>query len=637
MKKCCRNAWISSCLLAVFVSVCSAQLEHQGNVLDATTKHIVIPGDLSDAKLAVAKRDPRVMMQLQRRRSSLDGLSVAARDGAGVNSPAIDFLALAPDIAVQGANPPSINGQNPKEDWSVNLGAGNIAPQQGPAVFTLNFNDPNCVSDFVVFALNVAGVTGGQANVVGINQLYSGTDPTGYCGAVPNVNWAYNGSTAGGAVLTSPEISLDGTKVVYIESASGSSILHILTWKAGQGTKATDAASPTLVNPVGGCTATSSCLASVTYSTTSTTTLGSVWVDYSTADKGYVVSDDGKIYRISCVFHCPLNANPTVDWVFALPVAGTGGALPVPAIPVYDGSTYLFVTDQLGEVWSINVSGANPVLTAGPVMIGGGGCTTANPPGRTGTPHPCQSNGGSYGIPDGTLIALDGTDDEIFVASGNDGVQGGSAVVAQLSYDLTVQALDSVGIGSIGNTTTNVDLHLAQFDYVFNYGNPAQGHLFLCGTGTTNTTATQPWDYWIGFANYPVMDSTPTQAPSANIATNGAPCTALTEYYNPNLDLGGNPNDHDLLVGGVINSTNGVLILDDISNGSILPPADGGDDPLDFAFYPGGVSDIVMDNIAPPTGYPQASSMYFSTLGVVTEGSCLNARCAVKLSQLDLQ
>ena len=47
------------------------------------------------------------------------------------------------------------------------------------------------------YGLNVAGVTNGQANVVGVNNLYAGAGPVGLCGANPTVNWAYNGSTAG--------------------------------------------------------------------------------------------------------------------------------------------------------------------------------------------------------------------------------------------------------------------------------------------------------------------------------------------------------------------------------------------------------------------------------------------------------
>ena len=50
--------------------------------------------------------------------------------------------------------------------------------------------------------------------------------------------------------------------------------------------------------------------------------------------------------------------------------------------------------------------------------------------------------------------------------------------------------------------------------------------------------------------------------------------------------------------------------------------------------YPGGVSGIVVDNTSAAA---QASSVYFSTQGVVSVGTCVNSRCAVKLTQSGLQ
>jgi hypothetical protein len=624
MKKHCRNSWIMLGLTVCLVSACAAQAEHRGIVLDATTKHIAVAGGLTPANLAAAERDPRVMMQLQRHQSGREQ-QWPSFGAATLTSDYADSVSKVSSIKVQG-KAVKLPASTPVVDWSIPLGAGAVGAQQWPAKYGFYVDaTPDCVNDYVVFALNVAGVTGGQANVVGINQLYSGTAPS-FCGrTTPNINWAYNGSTAGGITLGSPTLSLDGTKVAYIEAAASSSILHVLTWKASQGTSATDAARPTLV---GKCTATSSCLESLTYSATSTTSLSLVYVDYST-DKGYVASDDGNIYRISCVFKCTLNTNPAVDWTFKLPVAGTGGALPVPATPVYDGSTYVFVADQLGEVWSINVSGTTPVLAAGPVMVGGGGCTTANPPGRTGTPAPCLANGGSYGIPDGAMImAWDPSGDEVFVTSGNNGVSGASAVITELSHDLIVQVSDSVGAGSYGNTTTNVDLHFGDFDNIFINGtDPSLGHYFLCGTAAANT---QPLDYWIGFTNYPVMDSTPSKAASVNIAVAGAPCTGLEEFYNPNINLGGNSSDHDMLLGGVIDPSYGPLILDDISNGEITTPV-----VFPPPLFPGGVSQFVVDNISTDA---QASNWYFSTLNAISGFTgCSSNACAVKVHQATLE
>jgi hypothetical protein len=232
-------------VLAAFAS--AAQTEHRGIVRDATTRHIVVPGGLTPANLAAAERDPRVAMLLQlhqnQLRSSYGGISVA--DSTGLVESTMGLVEPAVSTDVQGAVVAQ-SGSTPV-DWSVSLGTGSVAQEQYPAMFAES-STPSCSDDYVVFALDVAGAKGGQANLIGINQLYSGTNPAeGICGTTPHVNWAYNGSTAGGTILTSPTLSLDGTKVAYVESASSSSILHILTWKAGQGTSATDAASPTLV------------------------------------------------------------------------------------------------------------------------------------------------------------------------------------------------------------------------------------------------------------------------------------------------------------------------------------------------------------------------------------------------------
>jgi hypothetical protein len=44
-----------------------------------------------------------------------------------------------------------------------------------PAKYSFDIDAaPNCASDYVVFGLNVAG-SAGQANLLGLNQLYRGT------------------------------------------------------------------------------------------------------------------------------------------------------------------------------------------------------------------------------------------------------------------------------------------------------------------------------------------------------------------------------------------------------------------------------------------------------------------------------
>ena len=112
------------------------------------------------------------------------------------------------------------------------------------------------------------------------------------------------------------------------------------------------------------------------------------------------------------------------------------------------------------------------------------------------------------------------------------------------------------------------------------------------------------------------------------LAVNNLPCAPYTELFNPNITLSGGPNDHDLLISGLVGAGgNGYIITNDISTGIITAGED-------FVNYPGGVSGIVVDNTSTAA---QASSVYFSTQGVVNVGTCANARCAVKLTQSGLQ
>jgi hypothetical protein len=609
MKRNCRYVVVCLPLIACLGLAGQAQEQprpqHVGRVQDWSYRHVMMSGGLSLANLRKAKVEPRILLRLAER---------------NLPSPSADARRLGP--GVRGPRRP-VRPQTPslKIDWSIPLGAGIVAPNMFPAKYSFDINAAaSCPNDFVVYGLNVAGVTGGQANLVGVKNLYSGTG--GLCGANPTVNWAYNGSTSGGSVLTSPAISLDGTQIAYVESAATSSIFHVLTWKAGEGGSATASAAPTLP---AGCGAATSCLKSVTYSATATNTLASPWVDYQT-DKAFVASNDGKIYRISCVFACALNAQPTVDWTFTLPAAGTGGAAAQPNGPVYDfPSGRLFVGDQLGELWVINAQTGTPTLNAGPVMIGGGGCTAAHPPGRTGTGADCTANGGSFGIPDSVIMDSSGNSQRIFAFSGNDGTSGASAVVAQLRMDLTALVRVHVGLGSVGRTIPNWNIHSGAFDNAYFGATPSNGHLFLCGT---DTGTTQPFHYWIGFDAYPTMNAAPAGS-LFRVMVADIPCTPYTELFNPNITLKGGAGHHDFLVSGLMQPPpNGQILVNDISTGAVI------NGQATSASYPGGVSGIIVDNVS-TSG--QASSVYFSTQGVVNVGSCSNARCAVKLTQLNLQ
>ncbi len=97
--------------------------------------------------------------------------------------------------------------------------------------------------------------------------------------------------------------------------------------------------------------------------------------------------------------------------------------------------------------------------------------------------------------------------------------------------------------------------------------------------------------------------------------------------YNPNLNLGNNNGDHNLLVAGLMSSTYG-----DIETIDISPPGGAaGIIPLNTVAYKGGTSWVNWDTVSGV----QASSLYFATLQ--PNSSCGGHYCAVKLTQEGLQ
>src|SRR5437868_14408706 len=109
------------------------------------------------------------------------------------------------------------------------------------------------------------------------------------------------------------------------------------------------------------------------------------------------------------------------------------------------------------------------------------------------------------------------------------------------------------------------------------------------------------------------------------------PYTTLfrSELFNPNITLTGGAGHHDLLISGLMGAgADGFIITNDISTGSIITGQ------ATSLNYPGGISGVIVDNVSSAA---QASSVYFSTQGPVTVGTCAASRCAVKLTQLGLQ
>lgn len=520
----------------ILISGLSAQnAENQprfGVPQDWTHHHIVFNRRILTEHPELARTEPRVLHQFLRemRPSSLSGAAVSTEPSNGtMDSPL-------------------------KRDWNISLGGGHVTAGMSPAKFGFDPSAvPSCANDYVVFGLNVVGVTGGQGNLVAFNNLYRGTSPNGLCGTgAPSVLFSYNTSTvASGLIRTSPVLSLDGKKIAFVESGTNISVFHVLTWTAGAGTSVTRSVAP-------------ASMVSITYAPTATNSLSSPWVDYKN-DVAYVGANNGNLYKITGVF----NGTPTLagaPWPVTIH-AGRRLSAPVLDDP---GTRNIFLGDNVGILWSVNADTPSTIKS-----LAVGKPTGANPQ-----------------ILDGPLVA-NGT---VFAVSANDGT---SAVIVEAdATTLAELARGRTGRGSA--TGTSLNLYDGAFDN--NYStDPATGTIFVCGTGAADST---PWRYTFGFntGTPPIMKTTASSSAQIVNSTRSR-CSPISEFFNPNITTGG-PTGTDFFFWGQTADCFGAN-----TDGCVISRTNSGvNTTVDEV---GGTSVIVTDNISTAA---QASSIYFSDL-----------------------
>lgn len=509
-------------------------------------------------------RDPRAAMQLYR-----DSFRQAY--AAFHNS-------LAP------AAPTSTSFSDPHRDWSVFLGTGRINFDQYPAKWQADPTAlPSCTTDYVILALNVAGVSGatGQPSIVGLNNLYAGgADPL--CpGNQPNFLFSYNTTTlpaaANGRILTSPVLSIDGKKVAFIETstAAGShtSILHVLNVPTS-GAQVTY--QPVVAPPAGAMSSTPLAAFSNVRS--------SPFLDYA-SDTIYVGLDDGKVYKITGVF----KGTPALAGAPWPVLTKLNSILSSPVIDPVTGS--LFIGSGGGVLYTFNIN--NPPVspaTATPIQLGKAG--------------PASLNQGIFDAP-----ILDATGGNVFAITSNAAAFTGAGVIqVSETSPFPILASINIGVGSSGGTAVN--LYDGDFDNnYFNNPDLTQGHMLVCGTSTANTS---PYRYLLGFDASGVIQPGPSVQLSTSTA---ARCGPVTDYFNPNINGG-----TDFFFWSVTRNCPAFG-----NNGCVMALANG--TTLISAQELGGASGILIDNdYVTKTG---GSSIYFST-----EGNPLNA---VKLTQQGLQ
>lgn len=510
-----------------------------------------------------------------------------------------------------------------RRDWGVSLGnLGTVGAGQAPAKFGFDVSTASCTADYVAFTTSLVG-SSSAPSIVAFDELYSTQGGAGgLCGASgPSVEWSYNTNPTGdttGTTLTSAAVSLDGTKVAFVESrtnANGGAILHILNWKpGGEGTIAAPVAPQTILaagqNWTTNCPAGNSCISNIILSGAQPDTNSAPFVDYS-SDVIYVGDNNGVLHKITGVFLGAPAEVVTGGWPLTVHAASvlTG--------PVFETtSRNIFVGDSSGQLSFVRELGSTV-----------GACASGSPP--------CL---GSVNAPlGGSLVdspIVDSSTGRVLVVDGTD-TNNGSAY--QFDTGLTAGSKVTVNIGGSG---AGSNLYSGAFDDAYFSVGPASGHLYTCGKDSANTD--RPAIYQLTFTSSGVLNA--SNGALVNLVNaNGVACSPVTELLNGGTDrifFSVTNSAFPPLIVGLFNlggnATGCLSIL--TPNGCVMSIALGGAWPpaTTTAGIPasGGSSGIVVDNVG--TG-AQESSLYYTYLTASsTNVKCNTATsggCAVKATQ----
>ena len=579
----------------------SASPAHLGYPQDWSSRHLLMPGMRAEDVLAAGDRDPRHVYNMVMRQVALRNLRI-------------------------GVNPP--RRRTMKIDWAVSLENGYVPQNQYPPKYQFDVVQEDCNSDYIVFGLTVT--SGTQANLVGINNLYTGATPPCNSGK-PWVAFAYNTVTqSGGQIKTSPEISPDGTKVAFVESTGGASYFHVLvlpspipTPPAQDGTVLSPLTPTSCVSPT-----TPGCMTSLTIETTATNSNSSPWIDYN-ADTAYVGADNGVLYKITPVFRggAPALVNDPTNWPVTVSTNKYNTVLTAPVVD--DTAGLIFVGDGEGYLYSVKLASPGKTYVAQQTI---GWAFVA---GQTG------SGGAGTGIVDPPIAITDPANpitDQVFAFTGCSYVPNIGGAVTQLPANFTTglpTASNTVNLGSAsgnGDCTGN-NVHSGTFDNAFWLNGSTLGHMIACGFVQSGGAPADPKMYMFPFTAGVLNNSTAPTATFQINTTKGDECSPLTEFYNGTTDR--------LFFG--VGSSDGFLESSTIA-ASLTTPTCTGAPTSSCVTSPsalGGTSGIVIDNELSNGG----TNIYFSTMasGSVNGQKCnvsggsANPHCAVKLTQSGLQ
>lgn len=543
---------------------------------DWTHRHVVFAQPQTFERLREVQSDPRYWHQVYRRE-----------------------LAVSTQVAVH--TPPL--RPNLKPDWGMSLGTAALTFTNlvsYPAKYSFNASNPtpSCTNDYVVFTLPTSTST--KINVMGFNNLYVNSAGTGLCsGTVPTAIFAYNASQSSGPMNSSPVLSLDGTKIAFVEDAS-SAQFHVLHWTSGN--VSATFGSPFNSSAMANCATNGDvapCEYSVTYAST-TATLSAPYVDYAN-DIAYVTDDTGHVSAITPVFG---SGTPAIKSGYPVAVSGSTNMTP----PVYDSqSKNVFVADKKGNLYYIRtVSGSS------------GTCSSGSPPCLGLTTLSIVSNKQICEAP-----LVDSTSGTVFVFANNSG--SSTSTVTQASTVLTNSKVANIG------QATSQNIYAGTFNNAYISSGPNSGLLYACGAAASSNI---PSLYAISFTGTTMNTGTPAHGPLA-LATATAACLPLTEVYNQGT------SNSDLLFAGVSTKcsasiTGGCVQSFNITSG--FPSAN-----MNIVAETGGTTGIIVDNVANgSSSTANQANIYFISQGTQsctknTGGTNASGNCAIKLTQTGLQ
>jgi len=587
----------------------SRQPTHLGYPQDWSSRYLLMPGMQADKVLAAGEHDPRYVYNMVMRQV------------------AVANYYLPRPLPWPRPRP----RRHIKIDWAVSLENGYVPQSQFPAKYQFGVLKEDCNADYVLYGLTVT--SGTQANIVGINNLYTTATPPCNSGA-PWVAFAYNTVTqTGGQIKTSPELSADGTKVAFVESTTTGSYFHVLvlpnpipTPPAHVGSVLSPQTPTSCPKPT-----TPGCMTTLTIETSASNSNSSPWVDYNT-DTAYVGADNGVLYKISPVFSggAPALVNDPSNWPVTVSTNTHNTVLTAPVVDIPSG--LIFLGDGDGYVYSVAIKSPGKTFAA-EYTVGWAFDGSTNGSGGAGT-----------GIVDPPIVVTDPanpTTDQVFAFTGCSYVLGVGGAVTQLPANFATGPSSQNNLGNtvdLGSATgrgdcTGNNLHSGTFDNAFWLNGSKSGHMIACGFVNNGGVPSNPEMYMFPFASNLITST----GDSTFVVNNnkGEECSPLTEFYN---------GSSDMLFFGVGASSKASYLESSALTGSLATPNCTGTPTSTCVTSPnalGGTSGIVIDNQVSNGG----TNLYFSTLAAGSvngqkcnvSGGTANPYCAVKLTQSGLQ